>query len=186
MRYLVFILLLLLNIAAGTSTMRFSKKAPKVEPGFVVPYQQIIMREAGDRWVDRAAQLWSESNFDTNAVSYVGAKGLGQFMDPTWAQWAPKGSNPFNPELNIRYNHKYMLLLEARCERDLDASVASYNCGLGNVRKAQRLAKSLGLEQTHSWKVTLPRITGKFSNETLTYVKRNAQYRELIRNASIK
>ena len=46
-------------------------------------------RENGINWVNLKAQAQAESgrNLNPNAESGVGAKGLTQFMDPTFAEW---------------------------------------------------------------------------------------------------
>jgi hypothetical protein len=72
----------------------------------------------------------------------------------------------------IDAQHRYMLWLEARTW-DPAAALASYNCGLGNVRKAQRAAELLGATDSRAWlRVGLPRVTGRHAAETQGYVQR--------------
>ena len=59
----------------------------------------------------------------------------------------------------------------------------SYNAGKGNIIKAQRIAKKEGLN-SNLWKSiepTLRRVTGRRSNETITYVKRINKIKGVLR-----
>lgn len=149
-----------------------------------VPYQATFQATAGARWIDRAAQAQAESAFNPRAVSPVGARGIAQFMPATWAEWAP-GADPFDPIVGIQAQHRYMLWLEARCGQQLDPALAAYNAGLGNVRKAQRLADRLGLVGQDAWLRALPRVTGPVhSAETTGYLIRNRRFRAQIRQGA--
>lgn len=83
----------------------------------------------------------TESDFNENAISNRGAKGLMQIMDKTGA-WAAEeiGINYFlpnmlfNPEINIRMGCWYLANLETEFT-DLDLVLAAYNGGSGNVNK---------------------------------------------------
>lgn len=152
--------------------------------GAAVPFEPTFKAVAGPRWIDRAAQVQAESAFNPRAVSPVGARGLAQFMPATWAEWAP-GADPFDPSAGIQAQHRYMLWLEARCGGQLDPALGAYNAGLGNLRKAQRLASALGLAGQEAWLRALPRVTGAaHAAETAGYVARNRRFRAQIRQAS--
>ena len=149
-----------------------------------VPFQATFRAVAGPRWIDRAAQAQAESAFNPRAVSPMGARGIAQFMPATWATWAP-GADPFDPVAGIRAQHRYMLWLEARCAGHLDPALGAYNAGLGNIRKAQRLADQLGLDGTEAWLRALPRVTGAIhARETTGYLDRNRRFREQIRRGA--
>lgn len=83
----------------------------------------------------------AESNFNENAVSSRGAKGLMQIMDDT-GTWAAEeiGMNYFLPsmlfdsEINIEMGIWYLSELEKEFT-DLDLVIAAYNGGSGNVTK---------------------------------------------------
>lgn len=136
-----------------------------------IPYWSTFRQVAGPRAIDRAAQCRQESGFNPSAVSWVGARGIAQFMPATWSQWG-QSSDPFDPVAGIQAQHAYMLWLEERTW-DPAAALASYNCGLGNVRKAQRAAALLGVDDSRAWlRVGLPRVTGKHAAETQCYVRR--------------
>lgn len=102
------------------------------------------------RWLK--AQIFQESKFNPNAVSRVGAKGLPQFMDPTWDDMLvnvpgiPKTATPFDPYWSIEAAAWYMAKLRSiwRADRSEDdrrrLAQASYNAGIGNVMRAQNRA----------------------------------------------
>jgi soluble lytic murein transglycosylase-like protein len=151
-------------------------------PGEVVPWQQLFVSTAGARWIDRAAQVQSESNFDVAATSYCGAVGPAQFMPATWREWSKPGESPRDPASALRAQHAYMLWLEARVGGQLDPALGAYNAGLGSVRKAQRLAQALGMVDSAAWLRTLPRVTGDaHAGETRGYLLHNAKFRDQIR-----
>ena len=79
-----------------------------------------------------------ESNFDTNAVSPRGAKGLMQLM-PDTAKWCADTMRldfeyvMFNPSHNTRIGVWYLTYLLDRYNGNLTNAVAAYNAGPGNV-----------------------------------------------------
>lgn len=133
-------------------------------------------------WYWNKAQLIAESNLNTNAISPVGAKGLGQFMPNTWKdmerQLGWKGSE-YNSSLNIQAQAYYMRNLRRqfkapRPEKDKHSlALASYNAGLGNILKAQRYENSLLYAPMIN---NLHRVTGHHHRETKQYVIRIWNY----------
>lgn len=93
--------------------------------------------------LELAAQVKQESQFNPNAVSYMGAKGLSQFMPATARAFGLH--DPFNPVHSLDAQRRYMdqlyeeaVSLIARGKIQGDArqiTFAAYNCGMGNVRK---------------------------------------------------
>ena len=81
-----------------------------------------------------------ESNFNANATSGSGAKGLMQLMDNTASDIA-KELNIFdfepemlyNPEINIMLGTKYFDKLLAKYNENYYLAIAAYNGGIGNV-----------------------------------------------------
>lgn len=131
-------------------------------------------------WCWNKAQIRAESAFRVDAVSPVGAKGLGQFMPATWKQMVRElgmesGSDAFNPALNIQATTYYMAKLRAnfkapRPEWDKHSlAMASYNAGLGNILKAQAYTGSLMYTPMVD---NLHRVTGHHHIETKNYVTR--------------
>ena len=150
-------------------------------------YDFLIWKSTKRYWTDLPdyqqwkAQLYQESLLDTNAVSPVGAEGLAQFMPATWKQISrelgyPEDASPRTPKLAINAGAYYMRKLRngwssPRPQLDRQQlAQASYNAGFGNLLKAQR---ACGGENLYPDIIRcLPQITGHFSNETITYVKR--------------
>ena len=135
-------------------------------------------------WYWAKAQLLAESALDPNAVSPVGAKGLGQFMPLTWKDMQRElgfNGSEYTPTLSIQAHAYYMKKLRAqfkapRPEKDRHSlALASYNAGLGNVLKAQK--KGGGSVLYAPMIQALPAITGeKNSRETTLYVQRIWKY----------
>jgi len=132
----------------------------------------------GYDWRLYKAQLYQESKFDPNAVSSAGAVGLSQQMPKTWTQWAPiagyKGFKRTDPIASIDTGAVYMAYLIdewswPRPEVDRYClAMASYNAGLGNILKAQKIMGDPSLY--HEIIKGLPQITGAKSKETIKYV----------------
>ncbi|SNS05876.1 Transglycosylase SLT domain-containing protein [Humidesulfovibrio mexicanus] len=103
-----------------------------------------------------AAQIEQESGWNRQAVSPVGARGLGQFMPSTAADMGRNRpdlgpAEPFNPGWAIRALVAYDLaqLKRIRAATPCDAwamALAAYNGGLGWVQRDQALAKRKGLD----------------------------------------
>lgn len=141
-------------------------------------------------WYWHKAQGIAESGLNPNAVSPVGAAGIGQFMPDTWSDMESrlnfKGS-VFTPALNIQSQIFYMSTLMKQFKKDrpiydrYSLSLASYNAGLGNILKAQMLGGG-GLFYQPMIKA-LPKVTGtKHSTETRDYVNRIWQYIGILHN----
>lgn len=136
-------------------------------------------------WCWNKAQIKAESAFNPNAVSRVGAMGLGQFMPATWAQmqrelrWNSDVS-AFTPSVNIQAQAYYMKKLRDQFKRERpeydrhSLALASYNAGLGNILKAQKRTGGSLLYQPMIEQ--LPYITGHHSRETTQYVNRIWMY----------
>jgi|SRR5690554_69643 len=130
-------------------------------------------------WYWLKAQCWQESRLKPEAVSPVGAKGVCQFMPPTWKDMQNKlgfDGDPFIPDLNIQAAASYMSQLRGTWDRRQRTSVqvhslalASYNAGTGNILKAQKVSGNKRL-----WceiQPYLSEVTGHHSKETTHYVE---------------
>ncbi len=98
-------------------------------------FDHLIRASAARHGVDPAlvkAIIHTESAFNPNARSPVGAMGLMQLMPGTARDMGV--SNPWDPAQNIEGGTKYLAWLQ-RQFRNRDFVVASYNAGLGNVKK---------------------------------------------------
>ena len=106
-----------------------------------------------DSWCVVKALFFAESSLDPNAISRVGAMGLGQVMPATWEaimekypRWREK-MDPWDPTHNI--------LVSLAVLEDIDTVlknngytptwplvIASYNWGVGNIVNALQLTAS--------------------------------------------
>jgi len=131
----------------------------------------------GTPWQALKAQCYQESRLDPRAVSPVGARGLCQFMPATWQdmkRYDSSFSDIFDPESSIRACALYMRALHKFWKKSnqkdkYKLSLAAYNAGIGNMKKAQKKAGG-----DHSYRRIiefLPEITGRHSLETIGYVK---------------
>lgn len=130
-------------------------------------------------WKLWKAQVHTESAFNPNARSPVGAQGLSQVMPGTFIQISRESGiqgNPYDPQTNLMAGAYYM----AKMRRIFKAprpnierhklACASYNAGAGHIIKAQRIAGNPVEWEPVS--LVLVQVTGKHSVETVNYVKR--------------
>lgn len=99
-------------------------------------YDAFIRDSAARHGVDPAlikAMMHTESAFNPNARSPVGAQGLMQLMPATARRFSV--NNPWNPAENIEGAAKYIAWLKRRFNNNLEHVVAGYNAGEGNVDK---------------------------------------------------
>jgi Transglycosylase SLT domain/Domain of unknown function (DUF4124) len=116
------------------------KPAPQknyyVESGTLdnVPFSRIIDAKCDKYNVDPSlvkSIIKAESNFNPQAVSPKGARGLMQLMPSTAADMGVR--RIFDPEQNIDGGVKYLRYLLNSFNGDVELSVAAYNCGEGKV-----------------------------------------------------
>ncbi|MDR0621729.1 MAG: lytic transglycosylase domain-containing protein [Deltaproteobacteria bacterium] len=112
-----------------------SDKAPyrRLNLERIMPY---IQKASNTYKVDQAlitAVIRSESAFDPNAVSWVGARGLMQLMPNTARMMGVKDS--FDPEQNIMGGTRYLRMMLNRFNGDVILAVAAYNCGPERVAR---------------------------------------------------
>lgn len=135
---------------------------------------------AGYDWRLFKAQLWQESRLDPFAESPAGARGIGQFMKPTWNKWSIKAGyekySRTSSEASIYTAALYMGWLigqwsvpRPKIDRYCLA-MASYNSGLGNILDAQVKAGDPPLYADII--DSLPHITGRNAIETIDYVRK--------------
>lgn len=99
-------------------------------------YDSYIRASAARHGVDPGlmkAMMHTESAFNPNARSPVGAQGLMQLMPATARRF--NVSNPWNPADNIEGSAKYIAWLMRRFNNNVEHAVAGYNAGEGNVDK---------------------------------------------------
>lgn len=101
-------------------------------------------------WRLLASLAYTESNFDTTAVSWAGARGLMQLMPRTArAMGVPEGKEQ-NPEESVKAAVKFikstdrsLSMISDKDER-IKFILASYNAGLGHIYDAMALAGKYG------------------------------------------
>lgn len=106
--------------------------------------------EVGWDWRVIASLAYNESNFDTTAVSWVGARGLMQLMPRTArAMGIPEGKEQ-NPEESVKAATKYLAQLSRSFSKVTDPIekmkfvLGSYNAGIGHIFDAMALAEKYG------------------------------------------
>ncbi|MDO6466791.1 transglycosylase SLT domain-containing protein [Neptunomonas phycophila] len=138
----------------------------------------------GIDWRLWKAQLYQESRLNPSAVSPVGAAGLAQFMPGTWVEVSRElGYGNISPHMtkqSIDAGAYYMAKMRKiwsapRPEADRHSlAMASYNAGAGNLIKSQK--KAQGASSYAEIIAKLPQVTGRYSEETKTYVQRIWSY----------
>ena len=138
------------------------------------------------------AQAVAESRLEPEARSKVGAAGVMQIMPRTFKEISRKNplikGSRMQPRWNIAAGIYYDRLLwkfwksERPFQDRLGFMLGSYNAGKGNIIKAQKVARSKGLNPNlwGSIVVALPKVTGKRSRETLGYVKKVEKIKEVL------
>ena len=99
-------------------------------------YDGIIAQAASTHQVDSGlikAVMHTESGFNPNARSPVGAQGLMQLMPATARRFAV--SNAYDPAQNVLGAARYLSFLLKRFNYNTELALAAYNAGEGNVDK---------------------------------------------------
>ena len=112
--------------------------------------------QIGWDWRLLASLAYTESNFDTTAVSWAGARGLMQLMPRTArAMGMPEGKE-HNAEESVKAAVAYIKIL-MRSFKDVPEEerpyfvLAAYNSGIGHIQDAMALAGKYGKDK-HVWK----------------------------------
>ncbi len=123
----------------------FSKNTGKISQ-----YDELIkMNATAINWDWRllSSLIYQESKFEPATTSWAGAGGLMQLMPSTANDYGLVDLE--NSEANLKVGSKYLHKLWGNWTDITDSTqrlkfvMASYNCGLGHVKDAQRLAKSM-------------------------------------------
>lgn len=124
---------------------------------------QFYGEKYGLDWQTLKAQAIGESLLDPNAVSPVGAKGLAQFMDRTWAEWRDGTPgiqdidldiaklSPFDPEDCIRAQAAYMAWILKQVGGELSDALMAYNWGIGNFYKWRKGRRPIIPDETKEY-----------------------------------
>lgn len=112
--------------------------------------------EIGWDWRTMASLAYNESNFDTTAVSWVGAKGLMQLMPRTAKAMGIPAGKEQNPEESVKAATKYLGQLTRSFskvsdpEQRLKFVLGAYNAGIGHIFDAMALAEKYG-KNKYAW-----------------------------------
>ncbi len=111
---------------------------------YPIKYQNYVEAFAEEYSLDKNlvyAVIKVESNFNSEAISHVGAKGLMQLMDATAEDCSKKANFGYNipddlfiPEKNIRLGCYYISQLMS-IYGNMELAITAYNGGTGNVSK---------------------------------------------------
>ena len=114
-------------------------------------YDEIVKKYSSDLgwdWILVKSLIYQESMFKANNKSWVGASGLMQLMPATAKEMGV--SNIQDPEQNIKAGSKYLGRMHSYWGQIPDSvqrikfAMASYNCGYGHIKDAQKLAMKYG------------------------------------------
>jgi membrane-bound lytic murein transglycosylase F len=121
--------------------------------GQISPYDSLIKARASELgwdWKLLASQVYQESRFNPEATAWTGARGLMQLMPATGEELNVQ--NAYDPDESLRAGVRYLKQLSTYFLNVPDSlqrikfTLAAYNCGLGHVQDAQRLAEERGLD----------------------------------------
>ncbi len=143
-------------------------------------YDDIIKMNAakiGWDWRLLASLIYQESQFNIEAKSWAGARGLMQMMPGTAKELGV--NNILDPKDNIAGGSAYLKKLFDRFTDVTDTiqrtkfAMAAYNCGYSHVRDAQKLAEFKHLDP-HSWDANVAEMVRALSfpkNYNLDFIK---------------
>lgn len=121
-----------------------------------------LVREVGEKegvdWRLLSAIAYNESRFRTDVESHVGAKGIMQIMPVTARHFNMQDSDLLDPRTSLTIGAKLIKTIgnmlefteETSHDDRLSITLAAYNCGIGVVSEARKLASALE-EDRNSW-----------------------------------
>lgn len=126
----------------------------RVTGGALSQYDHLVKTAAeseGFDWRLIVSQMYQESGFDPQQISFAGARGLLQVMPRTAEELGVDPERLAEPEVGIDAGVRYLAWSRSRFPdlppgEQLWFALASYNAGYGHVQDARRLARQLGLE----------------------------------------
>lgn len=144
--------------------------------GIISPYDALFKKYAKEidwDWRLLASLAYTESNFDTTAVSWAGAQGLMQLMPSTARAMGMPAGKEQNPEESIKAAVKYIAsinksFIKVSPEERINFVLASYNAGIGHIMDAMALAEKYGKDR-YVWRNNVePFILLKSNEEYFT------------------
>lgn len=215
---MVFMTVMLIVGAAAAQTFAPERPADKTVPAdslgtaslryLISPYDSLVMAcsdSAGLDWRLVSAVIFTESGFDNDVASPMGAVGLMQLMPVIAEKMGVQ--DPSDPEDNVRAGSRYLQDLYGRYRSSVPDSLerykfmlAAYNAGYGRIADCMRYARYRGADASvwDSLAAVLPEMASdsvflasgdgkleKFnSRETLSFVdKVMKKYRDYQRSS---
>ena len=180
-RPLAILLILAIAIVVGLTVDALWKIADRAV--YPQKYSELVSKYAEEYNIPEDviyATIKVESNFDPEAISVAGARGLMQMLPSTF-EWLTgdehlsENLTPnllYDPEVNIRYGTYYLKYLYTKFDYNWDTACAAYNGGEGNV------AKWLADTKYSDGNGNLTDFPREFG-ETRNYVKKIRQSRDI-------
>lgn len=140
MRKLLKIIIVLVLIIAILFIM-IKNKNTIMKKFYIIKYSEYVEKYSNEYNVDKYliyATIKAESNFNKNAQSKKGAKGLMQLLDSTGQEIADgfnitfSNNDSFDANINIMLGTKYLSKLIQKYN-NIELALAAYNAGSGNV-----------------------------------------------------
>ena len=116
----------------GNESLLFTERSLKGERSFHLIIQKIALRYNLDPALVKAI-IMVESEYNPNAISGKGAKGLMQLMPVTARSLGV--DDIFNPEQNIHAGVRHFKFLLKQFDGDIKLALAAYNAGSKSVRR---------------------------------------------------
>ena len=141
MKKIIKILVFIIIIISLIIFILYKLRLPILKIIYQIEYDEYVQKYSAEYDVDYyliLAIIKAESNFDVDAESSKGAKGLMQVMDTTAEEIAESinidydNINILDPETNINLGTKYISTLIEKYEC-VELALTAYNAGTGNV-----------------------------------------------------
>ena len=184
---------MLVALLLGSATSTLAQRVPRDQERYDDLFRKYSKRffGVGYDWRYFKAQGMAESNLDSAAQSYVGARGIMQLMPSTFAQIQSRRTE-FESIDHVEWNIAAGILHDRYLwQRWKDLGMdeerrrfmfASYNAGEGPILRARGLARTRQLD-AHAWasiEQVAPEVRRWRYRETLGYVRKiQRNYRQL-------
>lgn len=142
-RWIIILVLILISLFIAVKVLKIPRLI--LEQIYPLKYEEQVEKYSAEYGVDKLlvyAIIKAESDFDENANSVSGAKGLMQMMDGTVQDVVnslgldnDKTYNLYDAETNIMLGTKYFSELLENYNNNQYLALAAYNAGTGNVKK---------------------------------------------------
>lgn len=142
-RWIIILVLILISLFIAVKVLKLPRLI--LEQIYPLKYEEQVEKYSAEYGLDKLlvyAIIKAESDFDENANSISGAKGLMQMMEGTVQDVVnslgldnDKTYNLYDAETNIMLGTKYFSELLENYNNNQYLALAAYNAGTGNVKK---------------------------------------------------